>query len=150
MSTDTPPRHILLLANRTCPCPDLHEFVLAQLTERPAQVTIVAPALNDSKLAHWVSDTGKAESAAAHRLSQAIEGLTTQGVTVNGQVGDARPITALQDALAQVPADLLVLSTFPPGESHWLEAGLLEDAERLDIAVHHFTTEYGLPDEDAS
>lgn len=147
---EAPPRHILVLANRTCPCPELHAFVHAQLTERPAEVTVVAPALNDSRLAHWVSDTGEAEADAAVRLEKAVAGLTTEGVTVSGHVGDAKPITALQDAVAQYPVDLLVLSTFPAGESHWLESGLLEAAEGLAIPVRHFTTEYGLHDGERS
>ena len=142
--TEAAPRHILLLANRTCPCPELHRFVHDQLTERPARVTVVAPALNDSRLAHWVSDTDEAVAAARARLAQAIEGLTTEGVTVSGHVGDAKPITALRDAVAQVSADLLILSTFPAGDSHWLEAGLLEATEELAIPVRHFATAYGL------
>lgn len=143
---DAPPRHVLVLANRTCPCPELHEFVHAQLTERPAQVTVVAPALNDSRLAHWVSDTAEAGADAAARLAQAIEGLRADGLTVSGHVGDAKPITALEDAVARYPADLLILSTFPSGESHWLESGLLDATAQLAIPVLHFVTEYGLDD----
>ena len=143
-STDAPPRHVLVLANRTCPCPGLHDFVHAQLTDRPAEVTVVAPALNNSRLAHWVSDSDEARVAAAQRLEQAVAGLTTDGVTVSGHIGDAKPLTAIEDALSQFPADLLVLSTFPPGESHWLEDGLLEGAEWLSVPVRHYVSEYGL------
>lgn len=149
-SPSAAPRHVLVLASRTCPCPGLHDFVHAQLVERPAEVTVVAPALNDSHVAHWVSDTDEARAAAAERLEQAVEGLTTDGVTVSGHVGDARPLTAIEDALAEYPADLLVLSTFPPGESHWLENGLLEAARALPIPVLHYVTEYGLERADAA
>ena len=142
--TPAAPRHVLVLANRTCPCPGLHDFVHAQLTERPAEVTVVAPALNDSRLAHWVSDTDEAVEAAAERLEQAIQGLTTDGVAVSGHVGDAKPLTAIEDALARFPVDLLVLSTFPPGQSHWLEDGLLEATGDLAIPVRHYVSEYGL------
>ena len=138
--------HVLGLANRTCPCPELHGFVHAQLPARPARITVVAPALNDSRLAHFVSDTGKAVAAAAGRLEQAIEGLTIEGVTVTGRVGDAKPITALEDALAQDRVDLIVLATFPRGKSHWLESGLREAVDELGVPVRHFMTEYGLDD----
>lgn len=144
MSFSDPPRRVLVLANRTCPCPGLHDFVHEQLTERPAEVIVVAPALNDSRLAHLVSDTDEARVAAAERLEQAVEGLTTDGVTVSGHVGDAKPLTAIEDARSQFPADLLVLSTFPPGESHWLEDGLLEGAQELSTPVRHYVSEYGL------
>lgn len=139
------PRHLLVLANRTCPCPALHAFVHEHLADRPAQVTVVAPALNDSRIAHWVSDSDEARVEAGKRLDLAVEGLTTKGVTVTGHVGDADPMTALEDALSQFPADGVVLATFPPEESHWLEEGLLEAAqERLTVPIHHFVSEYGL------
>jgi hypothetical protein len=38
-----------------------------------------------------------------------------------------------------------VLSTHPPGRSHWLERHLLERArECVQVPVVHLTTEYGL------
>lgn len=137
--------HILVLANRTCPCPALHEFVHNELGERLAEVTIVAPALNESKLAHWVSDSDEALQDAELRLAQAIEGLKADGVAVRGQVGDADPLTALEDALAVFEIDAVVLSTFPDSDSHWLENGLVGKAQaKLDVPVHHFVSEYGL------
>ncbi len=137
--------HIIVLADQTCPCPALHAFVHDQLAERPSEVTVVAPALNSSKLAHWVSDSDEALQDAELRLAQAIDGLKADGVAVRGQVGDASPMTALEDALSVIDADAVVLSTFPAGKSHWLEKGLVEEATtRLDVPVHHFVTEYGL------
>lgn len=139
--------HILVLANQTCPCPELHQFVHSQLGDMPSEVTVVAPALNNSKVAHWVSDSDEAIHDAELRLAQAIDGLKADGVAVGGQVGDAKPIVALEDALAVLDIDAVVLSTFPAGESHWLEDGLVEDAKaRLSVPVHHFVTEYGLQD----
>jgi len=137
--------HILVLANLTCPCPALHDYVHAEIGDRLAEVTVVAPALNNSKVAHWVSDSDEAFEDAELRLAQAVEGLKGDGVAVRGQVGDADPLTALEDALAVFEADAVVISTFPPGKSHWQEKGLLEDAQaRLSVPVHHFVTEYGL------
>ena len=138
--------HILVLANQTCPCPELHDYVHSALPgDAPSEVTVVAPALNNSRLAHFVSDSDEAIQDAELRLAQAIEGLKAENVSVQGQVGDARPITALEDALAVLEVDAVVLSTFPAGESHWLEDGLVEEAQaRLSVPVHHFVTEYGL------
>jgi len=126
--------------------PPLHAYVHSKLPgDAPSEVTVVAPALNKSRVAHWVSDSDKAVRNAELRLAQAIEGLKADGVAVRGQVGDAKPIAALEDAHAIFDVDAVVLSTFPPGESHWLERGLVEDAKaRLSVPVHHFVTEYGL------
>lgn len=85
---------------------------------------------------------GRAQPASA---DGSIEGLKADGIAVRGQVGDADPLTALEDALSVFEADAVVISTLPPGESHWQEKGLLGDAEaRLSVPVHHFVTEYGL------
>lgn len=54
-----------------------------------------------------------------------IEGLKADGIAVRGQVGDADPLTALEDALSVFEADAVVIATLPPGESHWQEKGLL-------------------------
>lgn len=137
--------HILVLANQTCPCPELHEFVHSELGGESSEVTVIAPALNDSRLAHWVSDSDEAVRDAELRLAQAIDGLKADGVAVRGQVGDAHPLTALEDALAVLEIDAVVLSTFPQADSHWQEDGLVEKAQaQLDVPVHHFVTEYGL------
>lgn len=138
--------HILVLANQTCPCAELHEYVHRALPGgAPSEVTVVAPALNNSKVAHWVSDSDEAVRDAELRLAQAIDGLKADGVAVRGQVGDAKPIVALEDALSLHRIDAVVLSTFPTGESHWLEEDLVKEAQaRLTVPVHHFVTEYGL------
>jgi hypothetical protein len=59
-------------------------------------------------------------------------------------------LTAIEDALSQFPADLLILSTFPPGESHWLEDGLLDAVEGLSVPVRHYVSEYGLGERSAA
>ena len=38
-----------------------------------------------------------------------------------GEVGDADPIQAIDDALRTFGADEIVISTHPPGRSNWLE-----------------------------
>ena len=45
---------------------------------------------------------------------------------------------ALEDALREFPADEIVVSTHPPGRSHWLELGVVENARmRFDVPVTH-------------
>lgn len=143
-------QRILVVANRTCPCPGLHDFVHEHTSQRPAEITVVAPALN-SRLRHYLSDTDDARTLAAARLADAIEHLERDGVTVFGVVGDAEPLQAIEDALADFPADAIVLSTHPAGTSHWLERGLIEKVnERLDVPVHHYVSEYDLPEPEAA
>jgi len=142
------PGRILVVADRTCPCPELHAFVRDRLGDPPASVLVVAPAFNDSRLAYRVSDSDAAMAAARERLAAAIDGIAADGISVEGVVGDARPLTALEDALAGFAPDEVIVSTYPAGASHSLEKGLLEDARALlDVPVRHFVTEYGLEEE---
>jgi nucleotide-binding universal stress UspA family protein len=141
--TDPPPQlRVLLVANRTCPCPGLLDFV----ADRAAggQVHVVAPALN-SRLRHYVSDTDASIAAARERLAQAAEGLASRLSSVSTAVGDGDPLVAIADALARFRADEIVIGTLPPGHSNWLEKGLVDKARaRFALPVTHIATEYGL------
>ncbi len=104
---------------------------------------IVAPALNSSRLAHWVSDSDEAVRDAEVRLAETVESLRQQGVEASGQVGDADPFNALQDTLHTFDADEIIISTHPPGRSHWLEEDLPERTRAaFGGAVVHLTSEY--------
>ncbi len=108
------------------------------------EVLVVAPALN-GRLAHYVSDVDRAEAAAEQRVSGAVQRLRDRGLVARGEIGDAHPFTAIDDALAVFAADELIIATHPPGESHWLEKGLFDRARaELDLPVDHVVSEYGL------
>ncbi|MDQ6729623.1 MAG: hypothetical protein M3022_04810 [Actinomycetota bacterium] len=108
------PTRLLLVANRTCPCPALPAQVLTHVGDRPAEVLVLAPALN-SRLRHWVSDVDDAVRAAEQRMSMTIDELRRHGLSVIGRVGDADPLEAIADALATFPASTIMISTWPAG-----------------------------------
>lgn len=141
-------RAILVIANRTCECPALHEDI-ARRAAPGADVLVVAPALN-SRLRHWVSDTDAAVRAARERLGTAVEELARRGVSARGEIGDAEPLHAIEDALVGFDPEQILLSTHPPGHSHWLEKGLVEEArERFEQPVTHLVSGYGLEVDEA-
>jgi hypothetical protein len=114
-------RHILVVANRACPCPEVLETVRKRAAG--GHVHIVAPALN-SRLRHWLSDIDEAVADARRRLALTVETLQGAGLPVTGSVGDSEPLAAIADTLAEFSADELVIATLPPGRSHWLERDL--------------------------
>jgi GABA permease len=62
------------------------------------------------------------------------------GVEADGEVGDGDPLQAIEDALRTFRPDELIVSTHPPGRSHWLERGVVEKArERFALPVTHVT-----------
>lgn len=137
-------RRILVIANRTCPCEPLSDELVSRAARGPTEVLIVAPALN-SRIRHLFSDADAAVTAAEERVASTVEALRRRGVHATGGVGDADPAQALEDALFEFAADDLIVSTHPPGRSHWLERGLVDRAhERFDGPVTHIVSEYGL------
>ena len=134
--------HLLLIANRTCPCPDVLEEVRRRATD--GEVLVVAPALN-RRLAHYVSDTDAAVRAARERLDRAIGWLVEAGIKARGEVGDADPVLAIGDALAGFPATEIGISTHPPDRSNWLEKDIVRRAgECSGLPIVHLVSHYDL------
>lgn len=140
---DGPTRRILVVANETLGGDELHELLRSRAAGMREDVLVVCPALN-SRLGTWTSDEDGARSAAAHRLEQSLAALAAAGVRATGTIGDGDPLQALEDALRTFPADEIVVSTHPPGRSHWLERGVVAGAEeRFDVPVTHVVVGVG-------
>ena len=86
--TEAKGARLLLVANRTCPCPALPGQVLERVGDRGGEVLVLAPALN-SRLRHWMSDSDGAMRDAEQRMSATIDALRHHGLNVRGEVGDA-------------------------------------------------------------
>jgi hypothetical protein len=144
---EQPERRILVIANRTCPCDALADEVAWRAQGASADAFVVAPALN-SLLRHLTSDVDAAVVRAQERVDHAVAQLRNRGLTVRGLVGDANPLLAIEDALADYPATEIVIATHPPGQSYWLERGLIEKANaRFDVPVIHVVSSYGVVNE---
>ncbi len=60
-----------------------------------------------------------------------------------GEIGDADPLLAIEDALARFPADEIVIATAPAGRSNWIERRLVEKATaRFGIPIAHVVSSY--------
>jgi hypothetical protein len=129
-------RCILVVANETVAGRALRGEVVRR-AEDDADVLVVCPALN-SPLRHWASDEDGARALAQDRLEESLGALSAAGVEARGEVGDADPIQAMDDALRTFGADEIVISTHPPGRSNWLEKKILARAkERYDVPITH-------------
>ena len=130
-------RRILVIANETVGGATLRDAIHARAEGVGEHVLVVCPALN-SPLRHWVSDEDGARAAAQKRLERSVERLREAGIRVDGQVGDAEPLQAIEDALRTFGADEIIISTHPEGRSHWLERGIVEAARRrFDPQITH-------------
>ena len=144
MSTDSTAQRILVIANRTCPCPELRDLIMSR-ADATTRIAIVAPALN-GRLAHAMSDTDGAMQRARARLDAAVEGLADCEVgDVQAVVGDSDPLLAISDTLVSFPADEIIISSWLKGDSNWLEKNLVGRARAtFDGPVHHLVSVYGL------
>jgi GABA permease len=132
-----PTRRILVVANETVGGAELLELLGRKAEGVREEMRIVCPALN-SRVRTWTSDEDGARAAAQERLGESLARLREAGVSARGEIGDGDPLQALEDALREFPADEIVVSTHPPGRSHWLEQGVVEQARlRFDVPVTH-------------
>ena len=103
-----------------------------------AEVLVVSPATNRSKLAFWVSDPDDAIAEAEAASEETVERLEEQGVDAAGDTGESEPAVALRDALATFPADRIVVFSHPEGDRDYREdEGLADVEERFGIPVTH-------------
>jgi hypothetical protein len=136
-------RRILVVANETVGGGELRDLLGRKAAGVSEDVLLVCPALN-TKLRTWTSDEDGARAAAQERLDKSLGRLAELGVHARGEIGDGDPLQALEDALREFPADEIVLSTHPPGRSHWLEQGVVELArQRYDVPITHVVVDLG-------
>ena len=130
-------RRILVVANETVGGAELRDAIRAAAGDRRASVLVVSPALN-TKLRHWASDEDGARAAAEERLGRSVAALEQLGFAAAGEVGDADPVQAIEDALRTFGADVIIISTHPEGRSNWLERGVVSTArERFAVPIEH-------------
>lgn len=105
---------------------------------RGAEVLVLSPATNQSKLAFWVSDPDDAIQEAAVAKEDTVERLEEEGIDAAGQVGESEPAQAIDDALATFDADRIVIFSHPEGDRDYREDEALAAAEeRWNVPVTH-------------
>jgi GABA permease len=124
-------RRYLVVANQTLGGGYLLSL-LRELGEKPSTFHVLVPA--SPPVEHpWTE--AEARAIARRRLEIALERFRKVGLEVTGEVGDARPLQAIDDVLDRESFDEIVLSTLPPRFSRWL---------KLDL-VHRVEAAYRLP-----
>jgi len=141
-------RRILVVANETVGGERLRDEIHSRSEGYDEQVLVVTPALN-SPLRHWASDEDNARVEAQKRLDASLERLRAGGIDAKGEVGDAEPLQAMEDALRLFGADEIIISTHPEGRSQWLERGVVSAArERFAVPITHVVVDLDADRED--
>ena len=132
---------VLVVANRTLQGEELEE-TLRDRASGGRELRIVAPILV-SRARYLASDVDKEIAEAHQRLAAALAWARAEGIQASGKVGDPTvALGAIEDELRSFAADEVLISTYPPGLSNWLETGIVRRLrEELDIPVTHVIVE---------
>jgi len=134
-SSEQQPARVLVVAHKTAATSVLVEAVRERAAQGPAQFTLLVPALAHGL--HKVvdpEDSGEAE--ASEVLELALPLLEeAAGSEVEGMIGVAEPLAAIQDAVNLHGFDEIVISTLPTRVSRWLRLDLPHKAAGLGLPV---------------
>ena len=131
-------KHILVVATAPARGESLRDRVRTHAGSEDAEVRVVAPAAEISRLDWLANDEQEARDEAAERALDAGAAVAPEARKVDAEVGDTDPVQAIEDALREFPADELVLVTHPDEDASWLEEGAAEEAlARFELPVTH-------------
>jgi hypothetical protein len=131
------PANVLVVAHQTAATPALLEAVRLRAQRGPARFHLVVP-----RQAHgmhkYVDPQDAGEDEATQALRGALPKLTqAAGSAVTGSIGDAEPLSAIQDAVNLGSYDEIIISTLPPRISRWLRLDLVSKTRALGLPVTH-------------
>ena len=118
MESSAQPARVLVVANRTAATPALLAAVAERAERGPARFTLLVPnAVRGLERIADPEDHGQDEANATLELALPLLEQAAGG-PVEGLVGDAEPLSAIQDALNLHGFDEIILSTLPTRVSH--------------------------------
>jgi len=121
---------LLVLATDPIDADDLRDALDGEELDG-AEVLVVSPAVNESPVAFWVSDSDEAIADAESTARQTADALAAEGARTRAETGESEPLLALQDALATFPADRVVVFTRDDEESQrYREDDIAGEAQR--------------------
>jgi hypothetical protein len=134
-SSEQQTARVLVVANRTAATPALIEAVRERAAQGDATFTLLVP--NPAHGLHRVVDPEDvSEGEAQDTLELAIPLLEeAAGSRVEGIIGVAEPLAAIQDAVNLRGFDEIIISTLPKRVSRWLHLDLPHKASGLGLPV---------------
>jgi len=109
--------------------PEPVEQIRACADGEGVELRVVVPAVEANPLHHTFGDVDEPKRQAEERLEHVLKLLRDGGIEVSGEVGDADPVLAAQDALLKGPADEVLIFEHDSAHARWYENGLFERAQ---------------------
>jgi hypothetical protein len=135
------PANVLVLARQTAATAPLLDAVRERAARGPARFHLVVPS-QPHGLDKVMDPADHGQREARRAMEEALPKLSAAaGQEVTGEVGDAEPLMAIQDALTRDRYDEIIISTLPLGISRWLHLDLISKARALGPPVTHVLAE---------
>ncbi len=135
-------RKVLVLANQTVGAAELLDTLREIDAEGKAEYFVCVPAnpVDTGQAEHsgavWVWE--ETTRAAQERLDSTLAILRGDGLHADGELGDHRPMHALEEAVREFSPDRIVISTHTHGHSGWLHQDVVERARKeFAVPVRH-------------
>jgi hypothetical protein len=105
-----------------------------------SEVLVVSPAVNESAVAFWMSDSDEAIEEAESTAERTAAQLRERGATARATTGESEPLLALQDALATFPADHVLVFVRDEDAARYREDDVIGEARRrFEVPVTEVT-----------
>jgi hypothetical protein len=130
---------VLVVAHKTAATPALIDAVRERASRGTCSFTLLVP--NVVHGLHSVVDPQDQDSGESESVLELAIPLLEEaaGGSVQGKVGDAEPLAAIQDALNLDGYDEVILSTLPARVSRWLKLDLPSKVAGLGVPVTTIT-----------
>lgn len=127
---------VLVVANRTAGSPALLEAVRERASRGPCEFVLLVPDAAGGVLDRMTS-ADEGDHREAHQTLELALPLLEEaaGGPVEGRLGDAEPLAAVQDALNLEHFDEVIVSTLPTRASRWLRLDLPRKVAGLGLPV---------------
>jgi hypothetical protein len=126
---------VLVVAHKTAATPALLDAVRARAAQGPARFTLLVPNAAHG-LHRLVAPEDQESSEVDQVLALALPLLEeAAGSSVEGIIGDASPLDAIQDAVNVRGFDEIIISTLPVRVSRWMKLDLPSKLRGLGLPV---------------
>jgi hypothetical protein len=122
--------HVIVLANRTAPAPEVIEALVERSRRGPIHATLVMPAAGPGTAAR---------EEAKQRMETTLEAWRAAGIeNVDGVVCDPHPLEALGEVWDPMRHDEVIVCTLPGQSSKWVRSDLPHAvARQTGVSVLH-------------
>jgi hypothetical protein len=120
---------VLVVANVTATSDELLAAMKRKLERGDCDFTLLVPATGGGQ---------EGRDAAQAGLDAALERMRSEGLSVEGKIGDPDPVAAVHDIWDPMRFDEVLISTLPTGASRWLAVDLPHRVEKFTgVQVEH-------------